>query len=52
MPTTTEFGYCPHCDIEHVELVPLGDSGVLGCHKCEALDVWESKEAFEQREIQ
>lgn len=39
------YGYCPHCEHRR-ELVPT-EAGVLACHACDALDVYESKQAYE-----
>lgn len=47
MPTTTQYGYCQHCDIRHVELV-MTSAGVYACHKCGAVDVYDSKESYEK----
>lgn len=47
--TVTQFGYCPRCDKRHVELTPM-DGGVLGCHKCGNVMVYDSKEKYEERQ--
>jgi len=48
--TLTQYGYCPTHG--RVELVPLwagdGIGNVLGCHKCERVDVYEDEADFER----
>lgn len=43
--TVTEFGYCPRCE-ERKELV-MNSGGMLQCHSCGAMDIYDSKTAFE-----
>lgn len=45
--TTTEFGYCPKCDEDHVELT-MTTAGMLACHRCGNIDVYDSREAFDR----
>lgn len=44
--TVTEFGYCPKCD-DRKELVMTG-AGVLACHSCGNLNVYDSKEKYKK----
>jgi len=43
--SVTEYGYCPKCDIDRVELT-MTTAGVLACHKCGNVDIYESRSAF------
>lgn len=45
--TVTEYGYCQHCDERKVELI-MTTAGVLACSQCEAVNVYETKEAYEK----
>lgn len=47
--TVTEYGYCPNCDTRHVELV-MTTAGVLACCRCDALNVFNDKAAYEKRQ--
>lgn len=47
--TVTEFGYCQHCDTKDVELV-MTVTGNLSCHKCGAIDIYASKEAYQEKQ--
>lgn len=44
--TLTQFGYCRKCDEDRVELVPVA-GGVLACHKCGNINVYDSRQEFE-----
>ena len=43
----TEIGYCANCDQRRVELV-MTTAGVLACSRCDAVNVYDSKEDYEQ----
>lgn len=43
--TVTEFGFCPRCE-ERKELV-MNSGGMLQCHSCGNMNIYESKRAFE-----
>jgi len=47
--TVTEYGYCPNCDTERVELV-MTTAGVLACCRCDAVNVFSNKKAYEERQ--
>jgi uncharacterized paraquat-inducible protein A len=48
MPTTTEYGYCPHCHAR-VELVQLGTTeSALCCARCDAADIYDSEQEYDR----
>lgn len=46
MASRVTYGYCPHCEHRR-ELVPT-EAGVLKCHACDAVDVYNSKKQYEE----
>ena len=44
--TLTQFGYCPTCDRRR-ELV-MTSPGVVACHSCGGVNVYDSRETFEE----
>lgn len=47
-PSLTEYGYCPRC--EHRRELVMTSAGVLACHACESVDVYDSKAEYEEAE--
>lgn len=44
--TLTQYGWCPRCDARR-ELV-MTSAGVLACHSCGSLNVYDTREAMEE----
>lgn len=43
--TLTPFGFCGHC--EHRRELVMTEAGVLACHVCDSMDVYDDREDYE-----